>query len=173
MNVLLFPGQGAQYRGMGKEVWANYPQLADAASQILGFSIIELCLNDPKDQLRLTQHTQPALYVANALHYYRWQETASTPEAVAGHSLGEYLALLVAGCIDFETGLRLVQKRGQLMSQASGGTTADHKTATGILATLNGSVGRAAVKAGVSRLALGSLRGLHQAGHDDRVQVTQ
>ena len=124
MNVLLFPGQGAQYRGMGKEVWANYPQLADAASQILGFSIIELCLNDPKDRLRLTQHTQPALYVANALHYYRWQEKASIPEAVAGHSLGEYLALLVAGCIDFETGLRLVQKRGQLMSQASGGTMA-------------------------------------------------
>jgi trans-AT polyketide synthase/acyltransferase/oxidoreductase domain-containing protein len=76
MNVLLFPGQGAQYKGMGKNVWANYPQLADAASQILGFSIIELCLNDPKDQLRLTQHTQPALYVANALHRFppviRW-----------------------------------------------------------------------------------------------------
>src|SRR5262249_40467275 len=62
--------------------------------------------------------------VANALHYYRWQEEASMPEAVAGHSLGGYLALLVAGCIDFETGLRLVQKRGQLMSQDSGGTMA-------------------------------------------------
>jgi trans-AT polyketide synthase/acyltransferase/oxidoreductase domain-containing protein len=124
MNVLLFPGQGAQYRGMGKDVWADYPQLTDAASQILGFSITELCLNDPKDQLRFTQYTQPALYVANALYYYRWQETASTPDAVAGHSLGEYLALLVAGCFDFETGLRLVQKRGQLMSRASGGTMA-------------------------------------------------
>jgi trans-AT polyketide synthase, acyltransferase and oxidoreductase domains len=122
MNVLLFPGQGAQYKGMGKDVWAEYPQLADAASQILGFSITELCLNDPKDQLRLTQYTQPALYVANALYYYRWQEAASTPDAVAGHSLGEYLALLVAGCFDFETGLRLVQERGQLMSWASGGT---------------------------------------------------
>src|SRR5271156_3290347 len=124
MNVLLFPGQGAQYKGMGKNVWANYPQLVVGVAQILGFSISELCLNDPKAQLRLTQHTQPALYVANALHYYRWQETASTPAAVAGHSLGEYVALLVAGCFDFETGLRLVQKRGQLMSQASGGTMA-------------------------------------------------
>jgi trans-AT polyketide synthase, acyltransferase and oxidoreductase domains len=124
MNVLLFPGQGAQYKGMGKDVWADHPELADAASEILGFSIVELCLNDPKNQLRLTEYTQPALYVANALHYYRWQKTAGEPDAVAGHSLGEYLALLVAGCFDFETGLRLVQKRGQLMSQASGGTMA-------------------------------------------------
>jgi trans-AT polyketide synthase, acyltransferase and oxidoreductase domains len=124
MNVLLFPGQGTQYKGMGKDLWAAYPQLADAASQILGYSITELCLNDPQNQLRLTQYTQPALYVVNALRYYRWREIGSIPDAMAGHSLGEYLALLAAGCFDFEPGLRLVQKRGQLMSQAGGGAMA-------------------------------------------------
>jgi trans-AT polyketide synthase/acyltransferase/oxidoreductase domain-containing protein len=61
MKVFLFPGQGTQYKGMGRELWAAYPQLADSASQILGFSITELCLNDPQNQLRLTQYTQPAL----------------------------------------------------------------------------------------------------------------
>jgi trans-AT polyketide synthase/acyltransferase/oxidoreductase domain-containing protein len=124
MKVVLFPGQGTQYKGMGKDLWPAYSQLADTASQILGFSIVELCLNDPQNQLRLTHYTQPALYVVSALRYYRWRETETAPDAVAGHSLGEYLALLAAGCFDFETGLRLVQKRGRLMNQASSGAMA-------------------------------------------------
>jgi trans-AT polyketide synthase/acyltransferase/oxidoreductase domain-containing protein len=121
MNVLLFPGQGAQYRGMGKALWAAYPRLAETASEILGYSIVELCLQDPDNRLRLTEYTQPALYVVNALAYYSWQEAGALPDVLAGHSLGEYSALLAAGCFDFETGLRLVQKRGQLMGEASGG----------------------------------------------------
>ena len=121
MNVLLFPGQGAQYRGMGSDLFPAYPELAEAASHILGYSIVDLCLRDPHDQLRLTQYTQPAVYVANALAYYRWQEAGVRPDALAGHSLGEYSALLAAGCFDFPTGLRLVQKRGQLMGEAGGG----------------------------------------------------
>jgi trans-AT polyketide synthase, acyltransferase and oxidoreductase domains len=124
MKVVLFPGQGSQYRGMGRDIWEAYPQLVDSASLILGFSITDLCLNDPQNQLGLTQFTQPALYVVNALRYYRWREKESTPDAVAGHSLGEYVALLAAGCFDFETGLRLVQKRGQLMNQAASGAMA-------------------------------------------------
>ncbi|HDR9511996.1 [acyl-carrier-protein] S-malonyltransferase [Burkholderia cepacia] len=124
MNVLLFPGQGAQYKGMGQDLWAAYPRLVDAASHLLGYSIADLCLHDPHHQLRLTQYTQPALYVLNALGWYRWQEAGGTVDALAGHSLGEYSALLVAGCFDFETGLRLVQKRGQLMGEARGGAMA-------------------------------------------------
>lgn len=124
MRVLLFQGQGAQFKGMGKDLWAAYPRLADAASDILGYSIVELCLRDPYNQLRLTPYTQPALYVVNALSYYRWQEEGGTADALAGHSLGEYSALLAAGCFDFETGLRLVQKRGELMGKAGGGTMA-------------------------------------------------
>lgn len=126
MKVLLFPGQGAQYPGMGKDLWPAYPELADAASDILGYSILELCLHDPQNRLRLTKYTQPAVYVTNALHFYHWQETEGANDnlfdAVAGHSLGEYSALLAAGCFDFETGLRLVQRRSQLMSEVSGGS---------------------------------------------------
>lgn len=121
MKVFLFPGQGAQYKGMGKGLWASYRQIADAASNILGYSIEELCLLDPQNHLRLTQYTQPALYVVNALNLYRLQEAGESPDGLAGHSLGEYSALLAAGCFDFATGLRLVQKRGQLMSEARGG----------------------------------------------------
>lgn len=124
MRVLLFQGQGAQFKGMGKDLWATYPRLTDAASEVLGYSIAELCLRDPYNRLRLTPYTQPALYVVNALSYYRWQEDGGTADALAGHSLGEYSALLAAGCFDFETGLRLVQKRGELMGKAGGGTMA-------------------------------------------------
>jgi trans-AT polyketide synthase/acyltransferase/oxidoreductase domain-containing protein len=121
MQVLLFPGQGSQYKGMGQDLWAAYPALVDEASSILGYSIRDLCLNDPQQQLGLTHFTQPALYVVNALNFYRWQEGGHHAGAVAGHSLGEYSALLAGDAFDFATGLRLVQKRGQLMSEASGG----------------------------------------------------
>jgi trans-AT polyketide synthase/acyltransferase/oxidoreductase domain-containing protein len=124
MNVLLFPGQGAQYKGMGEGLWEAYPQLADMASNVLGYSLKDLCLDDPQHRLRLTQYTQPALYVVHALHYARWQEEGGRVDAAAGHSLGEYAALHAAGSFDFETGLRLVQQRGQLMSEAGGGIMA-------------------------------------------------
>ncbi|MDN7159168.1 PfaD family polyunsaturated fatty acid/polyketide biosynthesis protein [Paraburkholderia megapolitana] len=109
---------------MGKDLWAKYPQLVSSASQILGYSISELCLHDPHNQLRLTPYTQPALYVVGALAYYDWQERGGVADIAAGHSLGEYLALLAAGSFDFETGLRLVQKRGQIMGEVIGGTMA-------------------------------------------------
>lgn len=124
MKVLFFPGQGSQFKGMGQHLWEAYPQLTDSASEILGYSIRELCLNDPQNQLRLTHFTQPALYVVNALHFYQWQEKGNQADALAGHSLGEYSALLAGGAFDFETGLRLVQKRGQLMGEAKGGSMA-------------------------------------------------
>lgn len=122
--VVVFPGQGAQFKGMGKELFSAYRQLTDAADAILGYSIEELCLQDPHDRLKQTQYTQPALYVVNALGFRRMQDTAAIPakiDALAGHSLGEYNALLAAGSFDFETGLRLVVERGRLMSQANGG----------------------------------------------------
>ncbi|MGS0740633.1 ACP S-malonyltransferase [Glaciimonas sp. GG7] len=121
MNVLLFPGQGAQYKGMGKDLFAAYPQWTAIASSILGYAIDTLCVTDPENRLRLTQYTQPALYVVNVLRYYRWREQGIAVDALAGHSLGEICALHAAGCFDFETGLRIVQKRGQLMGEANGG----------------------------------------------------
>lgn len=122
--VVLFPGQGAQSKGMGKDLFGAYPDLVHAADAILGYSIQKLCVEDPDDHLNQTEYTQPALYVVNALHHLRMKQEGTIPETVdafAGHSLGEYNALLAAGTFDFETGLRLVVERGRLMSQASGG----------------------------------------------------
>jgi malonyl CoA-acyl carrier protein transacylase len=81
----------------------------------------KLCLEDPDNRLRETQFTQPSLYVVNALHHYKAISQGARPAFLAGHSLGEYNALLAAGVFDFLTGLRLVKKRGELMSQAKNG----------------------------------------------------
>ena len=110
---------------MGGELFAKYPQLTATADEVLGYSIEELCNRDPNDELRLTQFTQPALFVVNALTYLDIMSNhEDPPQFLAGHSLGEYNALLVAEVFDFETGLKLVQRRGQLMGQAEGGAMA-------------------------------------------------
>lgn len=121
MSTFLFPGQGSQCKGMGDQLFQAFPEYTKMASDILGYSIETLCLEDTQDQLNQTQYTQPALYVVNALTYYQKIADAPKPEFVAGHSLGEYNALLAADVFNFETGLRLVQKRGELMSQQQGG----------------------------------------------------
>lgn len=122
MKTFVFPGQGSQVRGMGGSLFSEFKDLTAKADEILGYSIEELCLKDPQRQLNQTQFTQPALYVVNALSYFKkLQETNTEPDYVAGHSLGEFNALLAAGGVDFETGLKLVQKRGALMSEATGG----------------------------------------------------
>lgn len=121
MQAIIFPGQGSQYKGMGKALFPKYPREVDKASSLLGYPIDELCITDPNNQLGQTDYTQPALYVVNALSYYDRAEKDGAPDFLAGHSLGEYNALLAAGAFDFETGLRLVQRRGSLMAQAKGG----------------------------------------------------
>lgn len=131
MKTYMFPGQGSQARGMGGSLFDAFPELTAKADAVLGYSIKELCLNDPQRELGKTQFTQPALYVVNALSYYkRIQDTGETPDYLAGHSLGEFNALLAAECFDFETGLKLVKKRGELMSQATDGAMAAIVNAT-------------------------------------------
>lgn len=121
-KVFMFPGQGSQTLGMGKDLFPRFREELAAADEILGYSVEELCLNGPEDRLNLTQHTQPALYVVNALTWRQKLEDEGEPPAYAvGHSLGEYNALLAAGVFDFATGLRLVRERGRLMGEASGG----------------------------------------------------
>lgn len=125
MTVYVFPGQGSQSKGMGTALFDQFPELLAQADKILGYSLKMLCIEDPQQQLNLTQFTQPALFTVNALYYYaKTQVTNETPSFVAGHSLGEYNALLAAGVINFETGLQLVKKRGELMSQAKDGAMA-------------------------------------------------
>ena len=126
MIAYLFPGQGSQHKGMGAKLFDIFQDLSEKADAILGYSIQELCLRDPDNRLNHTQYTQPALYVVNAMSYLdKLARGAEKPTHVAGHSLGEYSALFAAGAFDFETGLRLVKQRGELMARtAEGGMTA-------------------------------------------------
>jgi malonyl CoA-acyl carrier protein transacylase len=107
-------------RGLFDEV-GEYAAVEKDVDSILGYSLRELCLEDTDNRLKETQFTQPCLYVVNALHYYKAAGQGARPDYLAGHSLGEYNALLTAGVFDFLTGLRLVQRRGDLMSRAKNG----------------------------------------------------
>jgi len=121
-KTYLFPGQGSQRKGMGGELFDEFPALVKKADKILGYSIKELCLENPNQQLNQTQYTQPALYVVNALAYQKkLKDGEKEPDFLAGHSLGEYNALQAAGVFSFESGLKLVKKRGELMSEAKNG----------------------------------------------------
>jgi len=103
----------------------EFSEQVSKADKLLGYSIKELCLDDKNNELNQTEYTQPALFVVNALSYQKQiKETGNKPDFVAGHSLGEYNALQAAGALSFEAGLKLVKKRGELMSQADKGAMA-------------------------------------------------
>lgn len=121
MIAYLFPGQGSQKRGMGEKLFDKYTSLAEEASEILGYNIRELCIADENRLLNQTQYTQPALYVVNALSYLDRVETMPRPDFVLGHSLGEYVALFAAGAFSFETGLKLVKQRAEIMGRVKNG----------------------------------------------------
>ncbi|PPK67111.1 ACP S-malonyltransferase [Actinokineospora auranticolor] len=140
VKVYGFPGQGSQRRGMGAELFERYPEHTATADRVLGYSIRELCVDDPRRELARTEFTQPALYVVSALTWLdRRAADPTPPDYLVGHSLGEYVALFAAGVFDFETGLRLVHRRGALMAAAGGGSMAavvgtDEPTITRVLA---------------------------------------
>ena len=106
---------------MGGSLFTEFPTLTKEADAILGYSIEELCNHDPQRRLGETRYTQPALYVVNALSHLRRLKQGVEPAFLAGHSLGEYDALFAAGALEFEAGLHLVARRGELMSQAPEG----------------------------------------------------
>jgi len=125
MTTFVFPGQGSQVRGMGENLFGLFKDLTAVADAILGYSVEKLCLEDPDHNLNQTEYTQPALFVVSALSYlHKVSQAGRAPDFLAGHSLGEYVALFASGAIDFETGVQLVRRRGQLMSEASGGAMA-------------------------------------------------
>ena len=140
--IYVFPGQGTQYRGMGSDIFAAFPVARDVyaeASDALAYDMKKLSFEDPADEIGLTRFTQPALLTHSIACLRVFEELTNgtvRPQLAAGHSLGEYTALVMAGSLTLDAGLRLVRKRGELMGEHGEGgmmaLTMDVETARGI-----------------------------------------
>ena len=119
--AFVFPGQASQYPGMGKELAEKYPvarAVFDEADKALGFSISKICFEGTEEDLKLTANTQPTILTVSTAAYRVLEEKGITPDYVAGHSLGEYSALVAAGSLKFADAVKLVRKRGTYMQEA-------------------------------------------------------
>ncbi len=119
--AFIFPGQGSQHAGMGREFAANFTAakaVFEEADSALGFAISELCFNGPDEELQLTANTQPAILTASIAALRVLSQQGMQPDFVAGHSLGEYSALVAAGSLTLTDAVKIVRRRGELMQEA-------------------------------------------------------
>lgn len=120
-TAYIFPGQGSQFVGMAKEFSEQYSEakhIFEVADEALGYSLSSICFEGPEEQLKLTYHTQPAILTTSMALYEVFQKEAPKPDFVAGHSLGEYSALVAGGALSFADAVQVVSKRGQFMDEA-------------------------------------------------------
>ncbi len=121
MKAYVFPGQGSQYAGMGKELAQAYPEAREVfatADRVLGFPLSRLCFEGPLEELTLTENLQPALLAVSVAVFRVLESRGALPDFVAGHSLGEYSAMVAAGALEYEEALELVRSRGRFMQEA-------------------------------------------------------